>query len=604
MTVRIGDVVTTVPVTLPTFSAQVAGADLDAMVSIEITGGDEKFAAILGSYRRLARKAGPDAVVNVDEVDRLRVTAMGSAMHLHVQRVLGGRLPGSDREHEQAIRSLGFDVAVGGSVMQALATGVVALPAGYPHGYALLQDEAATRAFLSGQPALLAATEAFAREPSGVALPLASLAAETAILPQLNPAPITLAPLPARLLIRGAAGFEYHGRSAGEADADIAAIDDGTLRMTPRVPPASYVMGNLPGPPDDPGEPALVRREVLDETYRRIFAGDRYSLWSVTERQRTTYPAHPDVPASERLVTSIEHAFPLHSISQRFRTADVLGRRVLPYFCLAADRVGPLDVLSACEYAQTTFLGDRTGLVEEIGAKVDDAMEPRTTGFGADAFRWALEARGPLRVEFAEAKVTYWRLEGGDTVVLPLLHLARWTRADGRTETLASTTTLMDARDGGIDDRVGSFVGRWRYGTFEEPRLDRAWVNPRLSTVFERSSDGITIRTSSFQGVFPPNSQRWSWQLVDIGIGGQTSARLFETRFLGDNAQSYASCAEAVADASAECTRYQVRYFRPIAQVGARTYGIDELHTNLDWFGEPGVRVSRPTYHERIESPL
>lgn len=606
VTLRVGDAVSTVPVSLPAFSVQVPGVRPEAMVSIEIVSGHGKHAAILGSYTRLARKAGADAVLTTAELDRVRVTAMGTSLHHHVSRVLGGRLPLSDEEHQQAIRSIGLEAAVGGNVLQALASGAAPLPAGYAHGYALLQDEAGLRMFLAAQPGVAASLESFAQQPTGIALPLAALGARTAILPAVAHGEATLLQSAAQVLVRGAGGFEYHGRSGTDPGAAVTALDAGALRMTPRAaaPVFSYEFVQLA-----PGQPAvqvLARHDTVHETWRRHFVGDRYSLWSVTGATRVSYPDHPHLAPSASTRTRIAHAFNLDGLSQRIWPAEVIGRRALPHFCLGPDAGGNMDVLSDCEYAQTTFLADGRGLVEDTGSKVDPDMQPRSGGLGSGSFEWKPGPRGTLQLRSPQTEVTYWRLEGGESIAVPVLYLARRQAADGLTHSLVGTSVLMDARVGAAVDPL-SVLGSWEYGTFNQGANASPWQSPRADTTFVRDPDGITRQVTRYPGAeYPTSTSRASWQLFGTVIGGQPHTRLYESRYRGNIGGPVPTCSDAYAIGATECMPLLVRYFRPMAQRGDRTYGIEELYQNVATFGEAPVihRYVRPTYHQRVANDI
>lgn len=605
VTLRVGDAVATLPVSLPAFSVQVPGGRPEAMVSIEIDSDHGRHAAILGSYARLARNAGADAILTSGELDRVRITAMGTSLHHHVSRVLGGRLPLSDQEHQQAIRSIGLEAAVGGNVLQALASGAAPLPAGYAHGYALLQDDAGVRTFLAAQPGVAASLEAFVQQPTGIPLPLAVLGARTAILPPLAYGEATLQSA-AHLLLRGNGGFEYHGRSGTDPAATVTALDAATLRMTPRAsaPVFSYDFVQLA--PGQPPVQVLARRDTVHETWRRHFVGDRYSLWSVTGAVRVSYPDHPHVPSTDASSTRIAHAFSLDGMSQRIWPADVSGRRALPHFCLEPDAVSTTDLLSGCEYAQTTFLPDGSGLVQDTGSKVDSDMQPRVGGFGSGSFEWKFGPRGTLQLRYPQTEVTYWRLEGGESMAVPVLYLARRQAADGLTHSLVGTSVLMDARVGAAVDAL-SVLGSWEYGTFTQNANASPWQSPRADTTFVRDPDGITRQVTRYPGAeYPTSTSRASWQLFGTVIGGQPHTRLYESRYRGNIGGPVPSCSEAYAIGATECMPLQVRYFRPMGQRGNRIYGIDELYVNAAWFGEAPIiqRHVRPTYHDRVADAI
>jgi len=456
--------------------------------------------------------------------------------------------------------------------------------------------------YLATNPGVAATLEAFVQQPTGIATPLAALGSDTALLPPLAQGEATLLPnATTRLLLRRGGGYEYHGRSGTDPAATVTTFDADALRVVPREPRQTFTYDFVQLAPGEQPVQVLAQHATIEEVWRRHFVGDRYSLWSVTETTRTTYPGHPGIAPRDAERTGVMHAFRLHQLSQRFWHADVIDRRVLPHFCLAADSVDTPDRLRECEYAQTTFIRDGSGLVQELGAKVDPNLQPVLNGFATQFFAWTLGPRGALQVRFPGTDVTYWRLEGGNPTVAPVVYLARKQGPDGRTHSLAGMSVLMDARGGAGIDQV-SAQGRWSYGTFVQNANPDPWPAPPVENTFERLPDGITRQVVRYPGTERPTStSRASWQLVDIDIYFQAYTRLYERRYRGNNGL-FPSCAEAYENGASECIPLQARYFRPMAEVGDRIYGIEELYVNTGWFGEAPLltRHVRPTYHERI----
>ena len=601
LTLRVGDDVATFPVDLPRYSVQVPAGRHDAMVSIEIDSTHGRHAAILGSYGRMVRTAGADAVLTAGELDRVRVTAMGTALHFHVRRLLGNRLPASDQEHEQVIRSIGMEAAIGGNIVQAAASGKASVPAPFPHAYALLGDAGAVRGYLQANPAVAAGLEDFVQQATGIPASPALLGAETAMLPPVARGDATLLPAAARLVVRRGLDYDYHGRGNVDPVASVAALDAETLRVIPRSPGHAITYDFMQLAPGEPPVQVMTRQETVHETWRRQFAGDRYSLWSVTEVARRTYPDHPGIAPREVEATRIVHGFRLDRLTTPILPRDLLGRRALPWFCIAYDPLVMMDALQACEYAQASFSRDGTGLAQDIGAKVDAGMQPRTTGFDTMPFRWITGSRGALRLLSTGTQVKYWRLDGGDATMAPVLYLATMQAPDGRTHTLAGTSVLTDARGGAALDPL-SAQGSWTYGTFAQSVLANPWPAAPFDTEFARDAAGITRQVTRYPGgERPPGTSRASWRLVDFDLDARPESRLYESRFMADVGGLVPDCKEAYANGASACIPFLVRYFRPMAQAGDRIYGVEELYQNTATFGQQPVvtRHVRPTWHER-----
>lgn len=604
LVLRVGQNETTQSIALPAYSVTVAQARPTDMVSLEILTGDAKYASILGSYGRLSRKAGADEVLTPDELDRVRITAMGTSLHYFVTRELGDRLPVSDREHERAIRSVGTEVAVAGSVLEALATGDVQLPSGYAHGYALLQDQPGYRLYLREQPEAMAGYGDFMAAPSGIRFSPLALAPAMAIMGDVAFGEPAVSHRGARVIMRTREGYEHYGwRSAPDARADIVAVDDETLRLTLREPAYHHAYSFRSLQPGAPPVQVLTRYTQMHETYRRHFVGDRYSLWGVTDEYEVTFPDNPELAPERSISNWMGHAFALDDMALRFTASDVIDRRTLPYFCVAPD-VGGQPIVWDCDHAQTTFIRDGSGIVQELGAKVDANMQPRLDGFGTDFFQWNLGPRGRLQLRSYQSSVTYWRIDEGDAASDAVIYVAK--KQDGAdTLAIAGQTAMLDARIEAGFEAIDP-LGTWRYATFEQGRDLNSWNTVPVDTTFVRSANGISLQHNVWnEEPVAASTIRSGWQILEIPIYFQDYERLYDTRYRGDgfaSGQIFASCEEAYAAGATLCSPDQVRYFRPMTSLDNRLYGIEDLYQNVAGIGQVPYfyRYSRPTYYEKV----
>jgi hypothetical protein len=251
---------------------------------------------------------------------------------------------------------------------------------------------------------------------------------------------------------------------------------------------------------------------------------------------------------------------------------------------------------------------DGSGIVQELGAKVDANMQPRLDdGFGTDMFEWNLGPRGRLQVRSYQASTTYWRIDEGDAASDTVIYVAK--RQDGaNTLAIAGQTAMLDARiDAGFE--AVDPLGTWRYATFEQSRDLNSWISQPRDTTFERSADGISLqRNVRHEEPVWTSIFRSGWQVLEIPIYFQDYERLYDTRYRGDgfaSGQIFASCEEAYDAGATVCSPDQVRYFRPMARVGNRLYGIEDLYQNTAAVGQaPYIyRYSRPTYYEKLSEP-
>ncbi|MBA3915767.1 MAG: hypothetical protein H0X25_18325 [Acidobacteriales bacterium] len=292
-----------------------------------------------------------------------------------------------------------------------------------------------------------------------------------------------------------------------------------------------------------------------------------------------------------------------------FNTAEMLGRRALPAFCMQGSPVQ----LTSCEFALHQFQPDGTGVMEDVGAKIDSRMLP-AAGFPGEAFNWAVTGvakpgrvqSGTLKITTASASATYWRIDMGDAATNLLVFVAR--ARDGADTLAAAGQTLMINGGNPVGFAEIGPVGTWRYGTWEQsyqPYVYDADIGQAPSTVrFVRGADGTEIqkywRTDNPSDPAYIANYYSGWQLAD--------GRLYDTRYHANVSSSgsvigFYSCAQAYASGATLCAPRRVRYFRPLAAVGNRLYGIEDLYLKRGTSYVPPYpfdRDSRPNYYEKL----
>jgi hypothetical protein len=575
LTLRVGNAVSTRAISVsPDYSFVVSSAQSNDMVSMEIATPSYRFASLLGSFGKLKRQAGTDGRLSAAESDRVRVTPFSTAMYFFVQRELG-RLPASDAEHERVVRSLmSDDLFAAAGILDDLAQGRTVLPAGLPDGYALLRDRTAYRAYI-------------AQNGSGSFNPMS--APSVPILPgQLSPNMLLTGAIPPR----GIAMFNPGVRILSQDGSSWNSYADS--RRNPRFTPSFPASGDfvlaaqgtvtsdaLTGTPVDPSQTsvfAVERSQIVRETYRQLFAGDRYSLWAVRTEVVISYPEYPaQAPKSASrvalyAVSSLDGVLP-------FRPTDVAGDRGLPFACKRSLATGVAQQLETCESAVHHFSGNNLGSTERVGLKIDAIGQPVVAN-GSELFQWSINRRMRLDLTYLNVTANYWRLEHANDAVDTLAFLAR--SQDGAdTLSVVGLTGMINANlPGDFADLAPS--GIWRYWSFDSARTPYGYTQDLVpvTTVFDRKPDGTTTRNDTYY-YDPPDGPydfrvRFGWQLFD--------GSLYETRYRANVStgvpytSGFSSCAQAYQRGATQCAPYQIRYFRPLARVGNRLYGLQESY--------------------------
>ncbi|GAB3348960.1 hypothetical protein [Lysobacter tyrosinilyticus] len=590
LTLRVGNTVSTQAITIsPGYSVVVSGAQGADMVSLEIATQSYRFASVLGSYAKLKRQAGSDGHLTATESDRVRVSPFSTSMYFFILRELG-HLPVSDTEHEQVIRSLsGDDLATAAASLDDLAHGRAALPAGFANGYALLQNRQAFRAFIN-QQASYSRLNYLASAPS---------------------APIRPAQLGRNMVLLGAIPFrEVAMFNPGvRVLSQVTALDwtsyAATARRNPRFTASFLANGNFlltaqgNASTDVWGNDELEHRQLLRETYRQLFLGERYSLWAVVTEWAATYPNSPSRPLTYGsdvqmyAVSSIDGVLP-------FRDGELSGGRSLPVFC--KEETLP-SKLNACEEALHHFDANGTGYSQNVGWKID-ANGQRVSATGNQGFWWSSGRRGPLEMTYPGFAATFWRIDRANEAADTLVYVARSREGANSLSITGLTTSIKATLPNGFAELEP--IGTWRYGSFDlyKPAYAYPESEQPIDVVFVRKADGTTDRNDLVNADPPegPYQQvlRYGWQWS----GGS----LYETRYRANvgtgqpGVIGFSSCDQARLLGATACAPQQIRYFRPLAKVGSRLYGLQEVYQMLPVTYQPPYNWTRavvPNYYQR-----
>ena len=585
----------------------IGGTAANDAVWVEASAPPLYYESLLGTYGRLVSLAGADGIVTTAELEQLRISPVSTAMSFFIKRQLGGKLPVSDFQIERASRSVaGDDITLAATVLHEFATGGLSLPAGYESGYAFLQDRDAYAAYITANPTLASAT-----------LPtyMASIPAIPITPTQLGDHMLMSGPIPfsdpvvaepgTQLLSKAGVSFALNGSSGGplgETYTDYAPtfLGSGELQLVPThaVFYDRFVNQTVPQ-----------RNTINSIVFKEIFAGDSSALWVELMAIHTSYPDNPEIAESDATVSSTWSVSDLDRVATLMSPIDAQGFRALPAFCLQGSPV----TLTNCEYALYRFGSSGQGQIQDIGPKVDSSMAAAAATTPDLPFGWTanpvqvpfyLKRKGVLQVLDFAASTTYWKLRSPDAATNSLVYMAQATQGTD-TYAIVGQTVMINANAPAGFDQV-SPVGTWRYATFDgavTPYAYREYEAP-VTDRFVRAADGTEQQTEVRTD--QPDDMNYA---VKINSGWQLQGgRMYDTRYRANAPSSsgvgFSSCAVAYASGATMCAPLRVRYFRPLAAVGSRLYGIEDLYvkTYADDYTPPYdfTRYSRPTFYEKV----
>lgn len=605
--VRFGDQQVPATVNGNTFIADLTRLNAASIVSIEITKPNLQYRALLGSAQLLKRQAGANGLLDISENPSLRVSPISTAIHFFVSRELGGRLPTSDDEMDKALRALTpVDLALAANMQRMIVEGQFQLPSGFASATELLADREAYRQFLILYPQIRGGADANLRSFSAGRFAANDLDRNWLLTTRIARDGAPFVQPTVQLMLRQPGGFAVSA-SQSRSDPDFGAelLADGDLRITPEGQP--YFDTLVPANQIDPFNPSrsIIRRATIQrETYRRLFVGKRQQLWLQTREESRNYPQYPEQPTVAATTSVMLNASVLDDAVVPVAEADVLGRRAIPYFCLQPSRVnGEPAMLQNCEFTLHAMGANGFGQVDGIGAKVDTSLVPASAS-GSVGVQWRIDT-GTLRIDGPDYAAKFWRLGLSDGVADAMVFQVT-TQSGGETQVLAGHTIVLN---GNLPAFFGPIepAGTWHYGSFDAPEEygygEQFAVGPSR---FIRNADGTQTQTTflSASSDLPAITliERSGWKLIGLN--------LYDTRYranisTGDPyVQHFHSCESAFALGATQCAPTRVRYFRPIARVGSRWYGIEDIYfrRSITSYIAPFQfeRLSRANYYEKL----
>jgi hypothetical protein len=567
-----------------TFVANLSHVSRKAIVSVETTKGNVVYRSLLGSADLVKRQAGADNNLGADENPSLRVSPLSTAIHFFLSRELGGRLPVSDDEMDRALRGMFFtDLAPAANALSKITSGSIALPSGFSSGYALLQDEQAYRLFLTGNRSdpTWGSPDVYVQSLPSQSFTQSDLDRDWALTGRIPINSVSFTPSVVQLLFANANGYAVHSSPSRRNTAFTRQVlADGALEMLPEGT-VSYELTGVRNVPVFGSVVTAERRDVLRETHRRFFLGKRDQLWLSVRQERSLLPQYPEVASTSPTTVNFQIAADFAKIKVPGQDSDVLGRRAAPSFCVQPSRAtSEPKIMVLCEYALHFFGADGSAVAENLGQKVDSALNPIGSS-GAIPLRWFRETDGGWRVEAPGYTLRLWRIGMSDGGGDAMLYFA--TAMDGTTPMTIAGHTVMINGNFPASLLNADISGTWKYATFGDERVPYAYDEnfPLNITTFIRDADGTLIQRTFFDAVTETFTQdnRSGWKLIGID--------LYDTRYRANvstgipNVTNFANCESAFARGATQCAPTRVRYFRPLSRVGNRWYGIEDLYTRF-----------------------
>ncbi|MGY0612143.1 MULTISPECIES: hypothetical protein [unclassified Luteimonas] len=569
-----GQVVGQVAATADGFVVDVP-ASPSGMVTLEYAQPGIHFISPLGSYARLVRMAGADGRLTRDECECTRISAFSTALQ-HAADIVLGHPPRNDAEFRRAARQVGNDLTNATTALARLAADPSQLPPTHGTGLALLRDRPAFVEFLYGTHFMLIDDPATALE----SLPTAAVSGPD--LPErfalLGPALDVGRPTAttAVVLEREGNAFRMHAASGSFGVSHVGTVDDNALVM---VPDGEIALVNPNYICPTTGERTDRHWKATRDVLQRQWASEGLEIWRRVGESEVSFPDCPDMPGYVERWASFMPAFDLADTGVLTNARRFLGDRALPMFCSTAGEHNGVP-LGDCGYAVHRFSRDGSGEVVELGNKVDFHLQP-VQAHGRMPFSWTMGTDGAMHVQAGDERTRYWVLDGGDRTALGVVHVADAERETGHAS-LAGYSPMIRV---GVTDsyNAANVPGAWGYASYD--RLTTPHIDSEASEVrILRDASGSSVQ---WEAGYTGSLERWTT------AGG----RLYSTRYSSSNCQA----------PSDECQPQMVRYFRPLARVGDRIHGIEEMYyyggTDSSGNALPPTVVSRPQFHERREMP-
>ncbi|WP_157475954.1 hypothetical protein [Lysobacter sp. Root690] len=562
-----------------TYTASINALNDAEMVTVEVVSTRARYRSVLGSAGKLQAVSGGDGDVTLAERASLRVSPFSTALAWLVRMGLEGRDAASDSEFETMTRSIvGNDLMMVAYLLDAFASGAVALPQGYQDGQQLLEAPAAYAEFLWTQD-FYPASQAYLFSQADY-VPFTSLA-------QLPDLTAMLAPLPINEPAVSLSELQLLYR---QSDGSFALFEEEVLVTHPRYTAAINGQGELSlTPVGEAGtrnvlrylpfslfQPLPVHRVSRGHTLRRLVVGDEYSLWASRSLWSDSHISPAGQFAEDTTTYAVWSAFDLNAASLQYPWGQLLGDGLqfptysLPSACTWTQRAAYQPGFGKCAHAPYWFRYGHGGSFRAVDG-VGERMEILPSYGVERSFSYQLIGNGALQVVRGNTPMepgtdsTFWRYAAGSEASRPLIYLAR---AAGGYFVGASVAMVEQP---GIT--LGSPVGSWRTPA-SEGRLARY----PAARIFEirRFPDGSGRDVNILGNQVSSSQTSWNYP-TGSGVPDYSFRALFPNR---PTSFIVANCTQAFATGAETCAPSRVRYFRPLYRVGARLYGVSDFYSN------------------------
>lgn len=562
-----------------TYTASINALSDADMVTVEVVSTRARYRSVLGSAGKLQAVSGGDGDVTLAERASLRVSPFSTALAWLVRVGLEGRDAASDSEFETMTRSIvGNDLVMVAYLLDAFASGAVALPQGYQDGQQLLEAPAAYAEFLWTQD-FYPASQAYLFSQADY-VPFTSLA-------QLPEVTAMLAPLPINEPAVSLSDLQLLYR---QSDGSFALFEEEVLVDHPRYTAAITAQGELSLTPIGGAgtrnvlrylpfalfQPLPVHRVSRGHTLRRLIVGDEYSLWASRSLWSDSHHSAAGDFEEELATYAIWSAFDLNAASLQHPWAQLLGDGLqfptysLPSACTSTQRAAYQPGFGKCAHAPYWFRYTYGGSFRAVDGVGDRMQIVPTSGLERN-FSYQLIGNGALQVVRGNTPMepgtssTFWRYVAGSEASRPLIYLAR---AAGGYFVGASVAMVKQP---GIT--LGSPVGSWRTPA-SEARLAR-YPEVRIFEI-RRFPDGSGRDVNIMGNQVSSTQASWNYS-AGSGVPDYYFRALFPNR---PTSFIVANCSQAFATGAETCAPSRVRYFRPLYRVGARLYGVSDFYSN------------------------
>ena len=556
-----------------TYTVSIGRPAAGQMITLDARSTRVHYRAAIGSAGRARTQAGSDSHLTLSEQPSLRISPYGTALQWLVRYALGNRDANSDAEFEKMMRvAASSDLEYAAYSMAIFARGepITEPFNAYADGYELVRDRAAFGQFIAygAREASTGYLYAQAHEQA-----LSSLEGLPDPLVLLSGGPREQVPfvgLYANVYLlsrRGDGRFDFNERWPLSNVANSLSFNgQGRVQLAP-VGTQVRVIGKMV----DVGGGHMVQfdfdRSAAGRTLKRLTKGDSTSLWILRSVWHDQDKRNPAAPMVEEIEYQVLSSTALESGTLPNGWASVANSTVaLPWMCGAyPSQEEQIYDFSQCEYVEHKFNAGGTGSTVDHGWKVHpQTMEPKQPR--SQPFTWALAGPGALDITDGNVATTFWRLKDYPADIGPVFFRSRSIAGVWGGKTMVGVSMAATKRM--TSWPAASAIGNWR---IPEPEYLSTWyTGENYSTVVQRNSGGTGQQT-----IASGSPTHFWWQAVGSAVYDK---RVFVWYYgYPANPPYTVTCEAGIADGGTGCNT-RVRYFKPIARVGDRYYGIGNIY--------------------------